>query len=68
MCRRKALAAVAVRHQQQGGWTARIGHDLALEAGDGLPARVWKELWPVPGDDITRLFTRSLETGRVPQE
>jgi hypothetical protein len=35
---------------------------------DGLPARVWRELWPVLGDEITQLFARSLETGKVPKE
>ena len=35
---------------------------------DGLPARVWRELWPVLGDEITQLFARLLETGRVPKE
>jgi hypothetical protein len=35
---------------------------------DGLPARVWRELWPVLSDEIVTLFTKSLETGKVPQE
>lgn len=35
---------------------------------DGLLARVWRELWPVLGDEITLLFARLLETGKVPQE
>ncbi|KAF9728557.1 zinc knuckle [Paraphaeosphaeria minitans] len=35
---------------------------------DGLPARVWRELWPVLGDEITLLFARSFEAGRVPKE
>jgi len=35
---------------------------------DGLPARVWRELWPVLGDEITQLFARSLDTGKVPRE
>ena len=35
---------------------------------DNLPARVWRELWPVLGDEITLLFARSLEIGKVPQE
>lgn len=30
---------------------------------DGMPARVWRELWPVLGDEIALLFARSLETG-----
>ena len=33
---------------------------------DGIPARVWRELWPVLGDGITTLFARSIEAGRVP--
>ena len=35
---------------------------------DGLPARVWRELWPVLDDEITQLFAHSLATGRVPKE
>ncbi|RYP19375.1 hypothetical protein DL766_008456 [Monosporascus sp. MC13-8B] len=35
---------------------------------DGLPARVWWELWRVLEDEITLLFTKSLETGKVPRE
>ena len=35
---------------------------------DGPPARVWRELWPVLGDEITQLFARSLKTGKVPRE
>ncbi|RYP14537.1 hypothetical protein DL765_006313 [Monosporascus sp. GIB2] len=35
---------------------------------DGLPARVWRELWLVLEDEITLLFTKSLETGKVPRE
>jgi len=35
---------------------------------DGLPARVWRELWPVLSGEITTLFTKLLETGKVPQE
>jgi hypothetical protein len=35
---------------------------------DGLPAHVWREMWPVLEDEITQLFMTSLETGRVPQE
>jgi hypothetical protein len=35
---------------------------------DNLPARVWRELWLVLEDEITLLFTRSFETGKVPQE
>ena len=35
---------------------------------DGLPARVWRELWPALSGEITTLFTKSLETGKVPQE
>jgi hypothetical protein len=27
---------------------------------------VWRELWPVLGDEITALFARSLETGKMP--
>lgn len=34
----------------------------------GLPARVWGELWPVLHNEITQLFARSLETGKVPKE
>lgn len=33
-----------------------------------MPARVWRELWPVLDDEITLLFARSLETGMVPKE
>lgn len=33
---------------------------------DGLPAVVWKELWPVLGSEIVALFRRSLSTGQVP--
>jgi hypothetical protein len=33
-----------------------------------MPARVWRELWPVLSDEITVLFARSLETGKVPKE
>ena len=33
---------------------------------DNLPARVWRELWPVLGNEIMLLFTRSLEIGKVP--
>lgn len=33
---------------------------------DGLPARVWKELWPVLGDTIVSLFNASIDTGRLP--
>ena len=29
---------------------------------------MWRELWPVLGDEITSLFTKSLETGKVPRE
>ena len=39
----------------------RASPDKAL-GRDGLPARVWRELWPVLGDEITQLFARSLET------
>ncbi len=35
---------------------------------DGLPAKVWRELWPVLGDEITKLFVRLIETGRIPRE
>src|SRR5205814_1704460 len=35
---------------------------------DGLAARVWRELWSVLGDEIMLLFTKSLETSRVPRE
>jgi hypothetical protein len=35
---------------------------------DGLPARVWRELWPVLGDKITTLFVRALETGKMLRE
>ncbi|KAF2195130.1 hypothetical protein K469DRAFT_681483 [Zopfia rhizophila CBS 207.26] len=33
---------------------------------DGLPARMWRELWPALENEITMLFTRSLETDKVP--
>lgn len=29
---------------------------------------MWRELWPVIGDEITLLFTKSLESGKVPRE
>jgi len=32
---------------------------------DGLPARVWQELWPVLSGKITTFFTKSLKTGKV---
>ena len=35
---------------------------------DGLPARVWREMWPVLSGKITTLFTKSLKTGKVLQE
>ena len=33
---------------------------------DGLPARVWRELWPAMGDVIVSLFNASIDTGRLP--
>jgi hypothetical protein len=33
---------------------------------DGLPARVWKELWPAMGDVIVSLFNASIDAGRLP--
>ena len=35
---------------------------------DGLPAIVWQKLWPVLKTQITTLFQRSLETGKLPQQ
>ena len=35
---------------------------------DGLPAQVWRELWPVLSDEIALLFARSLKTGKVLKE
>ena len=34
---------------------------------DGIPAIVWKELWPVVGQYIFRLFEASLRSSHVPQ-
>ena len=34
---------------------------------DGIPAIVWKELWPVVGQHIFRLFEASLRASHVPQ-
>ncbi|TKA72913.1 hypothetical protein B0A49_08441 [Cryomyces minteri] len=34
---------------------------------DGLPFRVWRELWPVLGDPIFHLYETSLRLGHVPQ-
>ena len=45
----------------------RASPDKAL-GRDGLPAKVWQELWPVLSGEITTLFTKSLETGKVPHE
>ncbi|KAF5260514.1 hypothetical protein FOXYS1_8829 [Fusarium oxysporum] len=34
--------------------------------GDGLPALVWKQLWPVVGDRVLHLFQTSLRDGELP--
>jgi len=34
---------------------------------DGIPAVVWKELWPVAGHHVYLLFEASLRTGVIPQ-
>jgi hypothetical protein len=33
---------------------------------DGLPAMVWKQLWPVVGDKVLHLFRTSLRDGELP--
>lgn len=35
---------------------------------DGIPVRVWRELWPVLGNEITLLFVCSVERGKVPKD
>ena len=35
---------------------------------DGLPAVVWKELWPVVKERVLQLFQRSLDEGEVPNQ
>ena len=35
---------------------------------DGLPARVWRELWPILSGEITTFFTKLLKIGKVLQE
>jgi len=35
---------------------------------DGLPAAVWKEVWPATKDRILRLFQQSLDTGELPHQ
>jgi len=33
---------------------------------DGLPMRVWREVWPVLQDEITVIMSASLEVARLP--
>ncbi|RKK10846.1 hypothetical protein BFJ65_g14842 [Fusarium oxysporum f. sp. cepae] len=35
---------------------------------DGLPAMVWKQLWPVVKERVLHLFRTSLDTGRLPRQ
>ncbi|KAH7460569.1 hypothetical protein FOMA001_g19559 [Fusarium oxysporum f. sp. matthiolae] len=35
---------------------------------DGLPAMVWKQLWPVVKERVLHLFRTSLDTGRLPSQ
>ena len=35
---------------------------------DGLPAAVWKEMWPVVKDRVLALFQQSLDTGETPDQ
>lgn len=35
---------------------------------DGITFRVWRELWPVVGDNILWLYSLSLDLGHVPKE
>jgi hypothetical protein len=36
--------------------------------GDGLPAIVWKQVWPVVKDRVLRLFQTSLDEGELPTQ
>jgi hypothetical protein len=35
---------------------------------DGLPAIVWKQIWPVVKDRVLLLFQRSLDEGELPTQ
>jgi hypothetical protein len=35
---------------------------------DGLPAGVWRQVWPAVGESVRRLFQTSLDTGTLPQQ
>ena len=49
---------------RQALWTAN--QDKA-PGPDGLPTRVWKEVWPILEDEITRTMETSMEEARLPQ-
>ena len=35
---------------------------------DGLPAGVWRQIWPVVSESVRHLFQTSLDTGVIPQQ
>ena len=41
---------------------------LKAPGGDGLPALVWKQLWPVVQDQVLLLFNSSLDQGVLPSQ
>lgn len=41
---------------------------LKAPGSDGLPTRMWKELWPVVKGLVLTLFQTSLITGKVPDQ
>ena len=35
---------------------------------DGLPAGVWRQIWPVVGESVRQLFQTSLNTRALPRQ